>query len=239
MRKWLLLAVALAAVYMGGRAARRNAEVLQLLWVLIGMTATAGTAGTAKSRSTEDRLGALIPKVFPNTGGTISGSVTVAGNHNVGGQLNVGGAGGSATVAVAGNVHATSAGQFDGGVTTGAGVSAGSVNVGGSGSSATVAVSGNVHASSAGQFDGGVTTSAVNATSGGTSEFSGVHSAGDVLADGALRGTTLFVNGQRIAPGQGRPAFYPVASGSSPSNVSIGVGLNEIVNCLIAAGISA
>ena len=119
------------------------------------------------------------------------------------------------------------------------GVSAGSLSVNGGSGGATIAVSGNVHASSTGQFDGGVTTSAVNATSGGTSEFSGVHSSGDVLADAALRGTTLFVNGQRIAPGQGRPAFYPVASGSSPSNVSIGVGLNEIVNCLIAAGISA
>lgn len=196
----LLILLAMVAVRMAGRAARRNADVMAALWLLLGMTATASTSGTAKSRSTEDRLNSLIPAVFPNTGGTITGSVTVNGNHNVGGQLNVNGAGGSANVAVNGNVHATSTGQFD----------------------------------------GGVTTSVVNATSGSTSEFSGgIHAAGDILSDAALRGTTLYVNGQRIAPGQGRPAFYPVASGSSPSNLSIGVGLNEIVNCLIAAGISA
>lgn len=91
MRKLLLLGLALLAAYMGGRALRRNAEVVQLLWALVGMTALTGTAGTAKSRSTEDRLSALIPKVFPNTGGTISGPVTVNGSHTVNGNMSVSG----------------------------------------------------------------------------------------------------------------------------------------------------
>lgn len=250
MKKLFLLGLALLAVYMGGRAAKRNAEVLQLLWVLIGMTATLNGAGTAKSRSTEQRLNDLIPAVFPNTGGTITGNVTVTGSHTVdggmaAGSLSVNGASGSATVAVSGNIHASSTVQADGGVNTTAvsasgGVSAGSLSVNGGSGGATVAVAGSVHASSTGQFDGGVTTSAVNATGGGTNEFSGgIHSAGTVQADGNLQGSVLIVNGQRIAPGQGRPAFYPVAGGSSPSTASIGVALNEIVGCLIAAGISA
>ena len=56
MRKLLLLGLALLAVYMGGRALKRNAEVLQLLWALVGMTAMASTANTPKARSTEARL---------------------------------------------------------------------------------------------------------------------------------------------------------------------------------------
>lgn len=250
MKKLLLICLALLAVKMAGRAATRNAEVMAALWLLLGMTATLNGAGTAKSRSTEQRLNDLIPAVFPNTGGTVTGSMTVTGSHTVNGgvsagSLSVNGGSGGATVAVSGNIHASSTGQFDGGVSTSSvsssgGVSAGSLSVNGGSGGATVAVAGSVHASSTGQFDGGLNTSVVNATSGSTNEFSGgIHSAGTVQADGNLQGAVLIVNGQRIAPGQGRPAFYPVAGGSSPSTASIGVALNEIVGCLIAAGISA
>lgn len=114
MKRLLLLGLALLAVYMGGRAARRNAEVLNLLWVLIGLTATASTAGTAKSRSTEDRLSALIPKVFPNTGGTISGPVTVNGSHTVNGSMSV-----SGSHTVGGQVNANTLSVAGAGTTNG------------------------------------------------------------------------------------------------------------------------
>lgn len=144
MKKLLLLGLALLAVYMGGRAVKRNSEVLTLLWVLIGMTATASTAGTAKSRSTEDRLNGLIPVVFPNTGGTISGNVTVngahavngnmsvSGSHTVGGNAAVGGSlfgpGGSSgnTLTVGSPTHFNGVGiTADNGITSHAGLSAG------------------------------------------------------------------------------------------------------------------
>lgn len=86
----LLLGLALLAVYMGGRALRRNAEVLQMLWALIGMTAL-GTANTPKTRSVEQRLNNLVPVVFPNTGGTITGNVVVTGTHAVGSNSSIGG----------------------------------------------------------------------------------------------------------------------------------------------------
>jgi hypothetical protein len=91
MKRLLLLGLALLAVYMGDRALRRNAEVLQMLWALIGMTAMAGTANTPKNRSVENRLNALVPVVFPNTGGTVTGNMVVTGTHSVGSNASVGG----------------------------------------------------------------------------------------------------------------------------------------------------
>jgi len=184
MKKWLLLGVALLAAYIGTRAVKRNAEVIQLVCALIGMTAAAGLAGTPKTRSVEHRLNALIPTVFPNTGGTVTGPVTATGPV---------GSTGSGTSEFTGGIH-----------------SAGVV-----------------------EADGGVTTTTVTATGAGTSEFTGsIHAAGTIEAD-----TELIVSGQRIAPGQGQPAGYPVVG--SPSTAGLGTLCNEIIGGLIAAGIFA
>jgi hypothetical protein len=67
-RKLALILLALVAARMARRALRREAEVVSLLWTLIQVTAGSATmppssANTAKARSTEDRLSALIPRV--------------------------------------------------------------------------------------------------------------------------------------------------------------------------------
>lgn len=195
-RKLVVLALAMIAVRLAGRAMKNQADLVKILWLMIASTATLNATNTPKARSTEERLNTLITAVFPNTGGTVNGSMTVNGNHqvngtasantvkgtsqvlaggasgsnalevnggahvnsnmqvdgshSVGGQLSVAGGSGGATVAVAGSVHASSTGQFDGGLSTSA------INIGGSGSGATVAVNGNIHTSSTGQFDGGI-----------------------------------------------------------------------------------
>jgi hypothetical protein len=90
LRTWLLLGLAMLAAYMGARAARRESEQLRLLWALAGLIAVASTATAPKTRSTEARLNALVPVVFPNTGGTINGNVTVNGSHTVSGTVSAG-----------------------------------------------------------------------------------------------------------------------------------------------------
>lgn len=64
MKKFLLLALAIFAAYMAGRELKRNAEVLSLLWALVGSLATAtSTANTPKALSTEQRLNGVITAV--------------------------------------------------------------------------------------------------------------------------------------------------------------------------------
>jgi hypothetical protein len=250
MKRLILIVLALLAVRMAGRAVKQNAEVMAGLWLLLGMTATLNGAGTAKSRSTEQRLNDLIPAVFPNTGGTVSGNMTVAGNHTVAGNVSVGSSlvgptGSGSTLTVGSPAHFSGVGiTADNGVTSHANVAAdGNVTAGGN-----MSVSGNhsVGGQLLGPGGGTLTVGSPTHFSGsGLTTDSTLTSHGSVVADvnvqaaGTLSGGVLVVNGQRIAPGQGRPAFYPVAGGSSPSTASIGVALNEIVGCLIAAGISA
>jgi hypothetical protein len=248
MKKLILLFIALLAVRMAGRALRRQSEVTQLLWVLIGMTATASTTGTAKSRSTEARLNGLIPVVFPNTGGTISGSVNVTGNHNVGGSLN--GPGGSGTLSIGTPAHVNGNGMtVDGTLTTHNTLSAdGSLSVGGNasvsgnhsvggsltgGGGGTLTIGSPAHVSGNGMTVDGALNSHGTVTADGN-----VSAGGNVTASGTVNCGVLFVNGQRIAPGQGRPVFYPAPVADNVPTHGIIAALNEIVGCLIAAGIS-
>jgi hypothetical protein len=62
-RNLFLLILALLAVRMAGRAAKHQAALSGVLWVLIGQAAMAGNAGTAKSRATEARLNTLMPRI--------------------------------------------------------------------------------------------------------------------------------------------------------------------------------
>lgn len=62
MRKFLLLGLAILAAYMAGRELKRNAELLSLLWALVGSLATA-TVNTPKAMSTEARLNGVITAV--------------------------------------------------------------------------------------------------------------------------------------------------------------------------------
>lgn len=186
MKKVLLLAMALAAAYLAVRAARRNAETITLLCVLIGLSATASTANSPKTRAVEDRLNSLIPVVFPNTGGTVNGSMTVTGNHTAANviaqnQVLVNGASSSARLAVLGDAHITSTLAADGGLSTSGNLSAsgsaslgsvatnsvnssGQVLVNGASSGAAFAVNGDAHITSTATIDGGVSTgSSVNA----------------------------------------------------------------------------
>lgn len=159
----LLLGLALLAAHLGRKAAKANAELIQALWAVVGMVALTGTANTPKTRNVEDRLNALVPVIFPNTGGTISGPVTVNGNHTVNGTLygtalHVNGTG-SATFEVNGNGHITSGMTVDGNHVVGGSVSAGGqVLVGGASSSATFAVNGNGHVTAGFQVDGQLVT---------------------------------------------------------------------------------
>lgn len=89
--KMALVMLALIAVRMAGRALKANAEVTAALWAVMTITALATAPPGPKAKSTEQRLNALVPVIFPNTGGTVNGSMTVTGNHTVNGNVNVGG----------------------------------------------------------------------------------------------------------------------------------------------------
>lgn len=220
MRKLLLLGVALLAAYLAGRAVKRNAEVITLLCVLTGLSATASLANTPKTRAVEDRLNALVPAVgavtatanaaqatassaqatadnsLPLTGGTVNGNVTVNGAHTVNGQV---------------NAQAISA--------SGAGTTYGFTSHG------DVAADGNVYVGGAIAGSGG----------GALENSSGIHTSGNLQADGQVATTDLYVSGQRVAPGQGTPGGYPAVG--SPSNAGLGNLCNEIIVGLQAAGI--
>jgi hypothetical protein len=118
-----------------------------------------------------------------------------------------------------------------GGTVTGNVAVTGSHTVGGQINGTTLSLSG-------GMTDFGHTSHGTISADGNMNAGGAANITGNITSGGTLSGVVLFVNGQRIAPGQGRPVFYPVAGGSSPSNASIGAALNQIVGCLIAAGIS-
>lgn len=232
----ILLAMTMLAVWAAGRAARRAgaelsgyAQLTAALWTVLAMSLQLNSPqNTAKTRAVEERLNALVPVVFPNTGGTINGNVNVNGTHTAN-QVLAGGVSSGASVAGTNN-HFTGSTQTDGNHTVGGQVASGSVNVGGSGSGATVAVNGNVHASSTGQFDGGVVTGNVNSNGGSTNEFSGgIHSAGIGQFDGGISASNYH-------PGQGTPGGYPIAHGTPWENQIIDF-LNSMVAKLQNAGI--
>lgn len=234
----LLLGIALLAAYLGARALKRNAEVVQLLCALIGMTATASLANTPKTRSVENRLNALVPVVFPNTGGKITGNVDVTGNHTVGGQLLVN-ATGSATMEVGGNAHVTSTLQVDNAVTSGTSVSAGTqILAGGASGSATMEVNGNGHVTSTLQVDGTMSTGAnlqVNTSSGSaTLEVNGNgHITSGLQVGGALTTSTGGSIPQPRPSNPGSPSStYNSAWASSVTNI-----VQDIINQLVAAGV--
>lgn len=87
LRNLALALIALAAVWLAGRALRRQDEVTKLLWVLIATIATASTANTPKTRALEDRVAALVPRIpspQPTPGTTASGGIANAGNTSYG-----------------------------------------------------------------------------------------------------------------------------------------------------------
>jgi len=154
-----MLLVVMLALWLAGRAARRQAQVFQLLWVLVAMSASLGTSNTAKTRSVENRLNALVPVVFPNTGGTITGNVDVTGNHTVGGTVSAGNqllvnASGSATAEIGGNAHITSTLQVDSAISSGSSISAGSQLLVNASGSAAMEIGGNGHITGGMQVDG-------------------------------------------------------------------------------------
>jgi hypothetical protein len=223
MKKLLLLGLALLAVYMGGRAVKRNSEVLQLLWALVGMTALTGTANTPKARSTEDRLNNLIPVVFPNTGGTVNGSMTVTGTHTVGTQLRVNTTGGSAAIEVAGSGHVTGGLQVDGNHVVGGSVSA---SAGGSFGS-------NVHVTGGGTFTGDVILSGTLSSPGGQVTTNGNHA-----VTGRVTASAMTLAGSHVAP-VGRTSLpgSPSSTYNSAWAASVTNIVTNIVNSLVSAGI--
>lgn len=118
MRKVFWVLLALLAVRLAGRAARRQAEVTAMLWELIALIAGMSTSGTPKSRSTEDRLNALVPRIpvqqpSPNqsAGGFTTGGNSSFGTSNssfgISGQNTISSPGGSYSQAWAQQVQAT------------------------------------------------------------------------------------------------------------------------------------
>lgn len=224
MKKLLLLGLALLAVYMAQRAVRRQAEVLQLAWALLGLTALTSTANTPKTRSTEDRLNNLIPVVFPNTGGTISGSVNVTGNHSVGGSLT--GPGGTGTLTVGSPAHVSGAGMtVDNGITSHAGVVAdGNISAGGTGSFASdVEVGGNLRSSG-----GTLNVAAAVAMTGGFTANGGSTVHGNFAIDNALHVSGIQIDPTQVTEGT-------AGSCPNPPTQAYVQGLTNRVNQLLAS----
>lgn len=217
----LLLALALLAAYMARRALRRQADAVTLLWALISLTATASTPNTAKARAVEDRVNTVVAAVGTAHGlavsagtaaSTAQGSANTAQNlaNNAQGTANTANAMANNANTNAGNRVAKTGDTMSGPLTVNDQVNCNTLNVN------------------------------------GNSTDNGHTSHGDCNADGTMHAdqftgrqvnatSQLFVSGQRIAPGQGRPAFYP--QGGAPANSVIATDLNQIVGGLIAAGI--
>jgi hypothetical protein len=168
--KILLLLFALIALRLAARAARHQAEVAAMAWALICTIAAGSLASTPKTRSVEMRLNSLLPVVFPNTGGTVNGSINVTGNHAVGGSLN--GPNGTGTLTIGTPAHVNGNGMtVDGALNT-----HNNFTADGNVSAATMSVTGN-------HTVGGT----LSVTGGSTSEFdSGIHAGGEMLADGGV-----------------------------------------------------
>lgn len=247
MKKVALICLALLAVYMGKRAVRREAEIVRLLWVLLAMVAL-NSANTPKTRAIEDRLNALVPQVFPNTGGTITGPVTVNADHTINGNAAING-----TATVSGNVNGSGGAlKNSNGIHSGASVQAdgdliagGQVLVNGASGSATVEVNGNGHVTSSFQVDGDHTVGGTvsvrgqglfgGASSSATLAVAGnAHIAGPAQIDGDLNGGPVVVGGQgAVSPiTGGTPSGYTTAWASQ-----VGSAVNGIINRLNSSGL--
>lgn len=212
-----------------------TAHLLSIGWgftVLLAAFAWVSLSGAtvaAKARSTENRLNSVIPTIFPNTGGTIHGSVTVNGAHSVNGNMSVSGShtvGGqvnSSTLSVAGN--ATTAGNHtvhgslfsDNSVTAGGGFSGGSMHV-----------SGNA------QADGSFSAGSVST---GHYDGSSIHVSGNALADGSFSAGNFsgsyHGNQGGVSTVSGAPGSY-----SSSYETSLASAINGIISRLNSAGIT-
>lgn len=188
------------------------AHFLSLGWGLMTLLAAfawvalSGASTAAKARSTEDRLTALIPTVFPRTGGTISGSVTVTGNHAVSGQVSAN------TLSVSGNASTGGSHTVNGTLTASSGVLAASLHS-----------TGNVQVDGAHTVNGTLTT------------FSGIegassHVTGNAQVDGQVSTYQLYVNGSRLNMVQSAGG-WPMSSGQAwgPSVVNV---LNQLKSAL-------
>jgi hypothetical protein len=81
------------------------------VFVLVSLNTSASNTAS-KTRALEQRLNAIEPVLFPNTGGTVSGPVIALST------LKVSTTTGSATAEIGGNAHITGPAQIDGEVTT-------------------------------------------------------------------------------------------------------------------------
>jgi hypothetical protein len=191
--------------------------VLLAAFVVVAVRVSgAMAAASSKGASTEARLAAHIVAAAPAislvaNGGTIGGTVFVSGDHHVTGNQGVTG-----SQTVTGQINGSTLSMSGGATVSG------------------FTSHGNIAADNDVQVGGNLT-----GPTGGTVDTAGIHSNGTILADVNVECTDLFVNSQRVAPGQGRPAFYPVVVSGSTSINSIDTALNQIVGCLVAAGISA
>jgi hypothetical protein len=242
MKRLILLALAMIAVWMAGRAVRRargeldgQARLMAALWSVLAMSVQLNSpANTAKTRAIEDRLNALVPQVFPNTGGTITGNVNVTGVHSAS-QVQAGGASGSASITGT-SAHFTANTQTDGTHT------ASQVLAGGASGSASVAgtsnhFTGNTQTDGNHSVGGGLSAGNVSSSGGATNEFTGaIHTGGNAQVDGQTSTSTLYVSGQRIAPGQGTPGGYPMVS-TTPWGPGVVAVINGIITSLHGSGI--
>jgi hypothetical protein len=127
-----------------------------------------------------------------------------------------------------------------GGTVTGSVVVTGNHQVNGSMAGAgggTLEVGAGLHSSGTVVADSGLSTSNVSSNGGSTNEFSGpIHTAGNAQVDGQTGTTTLYVSGQRVAPGQGTPGGYPIVS-TAPWGPGVVNVINGIIGGCRAAGI--
>lgn len=224
MRQLAMQAIALIPVLF-----LHGAALFVALFVYLFVTAGVVT-NTSKTRAVESRLSALETVTFPNTGGTISGNVTVTGTHTVNGNTQVGGyitGSGGGTLENNSSIHTSGILQADGQVST--------ANVYSTGGS-TNEFSGAIHTASVLQADSQVVAAGGSGGAAVEAGGGGMHTSGNMVADGSMTTTDLYVSGQRIAPGQGAPGGYPIAQNTPWENQVINV-INGIVGGLIAAGI--
>jgi hypothetical protein len=167
---------------------------------------------TAKTRAIEDRVGNLEAMTYPNTGGTINGSVAATGNVQVNGYVYGSGGG---TLENNSNIHTSGVLQADSGVTTSGVNSSGQVIAGGAGGSAALEVGGSGHLTANLQVDGTATASSGLNVSGGI-ENDSMHASANVQIDGAATVNGGLTSGGGIA----------TASMHSTGNVQIDGNLN-------------
>jgi hypothetical protein len=201
MKKLFLLLLAILAVRLAGRAARQNVQLMAALWLLVGMSANLNASSDPKTRLVESRLNALVPVVFPNTGGTISGNVNVTGTHNVNSDLTVGGnanGAGGGTLHNSGGFHSSGTVQADSQLVSPNVHATTQMLVNGASTSSALGIAGDTHGSGSGQFDSGVSTSGNVVASGN------VNAGSQVLVNGAVSSSALGINGNTHGSGSGQ-----------------------------------